>query len=166
MTTTFAISSADACSDRQAQAATKTSWRRPLRRPNKVFAWAPMHPQEPGAGICRALLRTLGCSPRRPCLRSRAPDLPAGALSGLGWRFILPADPEKGVHGPLSPSRVGLLRSLRVDPIYARALPLHNTPQARIDRPVDKRRASHPLPQAAFKLASFLRQPRLAQAFE
>jgi hypothetical protein len=38
--------------------------------------------------------------------------------------------------------------------------------QARIDLPVDKRRASHPLPQAAFKLASFLRQPRLAQAFE
>ncbi len=38
--------------------------------------------------------------------------------------------------------------------------------QARIDRPVDKRRASHPLPQAAFKLASFLRQPRLAQAVE
>ena len=38
--------------------------------------------------------------------------------------------------------------------------------QARIDRPVDKRRASHPLPQAAFKLASFLRQPGLAEAFE
>jgi hypothetical protein len=37
--------------------------------------------------------------------------------------------------------------------------------QARIDRPVDKRRASHPLPQAAFKVASFLRQPRLAHAF-
>jgi hypothetical protein len=39
-------------------------------------------------------------------------------------------------------------------------------PQARIDRPVDKQRASHPLPQAAFKLASLLRQPRLAQAVE
>jgi hypothetical protein len=39
-----------------------------------------------------------------------------------------------------------------------------SAPQARIDRPVDKRRASHPLPQAAFKLASFLRQSRLAQA--
>ena len=40
------------------------------------------------------------------------------------------------------------------------------SPQARIDQPVDKRRASHPLPQAAFKLASFLRQPRLPHAFE
>ena len=38
--------------------------------------------------------------------------------------------------------------------------------QARIDRPVDKRRASQPLPEAAFKLASFFRQPRLAQSFE
>jgi hypothetical protein len=41
---------------------------------------------------------------------------------------------------------------------------LHNAPQARIDRPVDKRRASHPLPQAAFKLTSFLRHPGFAQA--
>jgi hypothetical protein len=41
-----------------------------------------------------------------------------------------------------------------------------NIPQARIDRPVDKRRASHPLPQAAFKLASFLGDSGLAQAFE
>ena len=38
--------------------------------------------------------------------------------------------------------------------------------QARIDRPVDKRRASHPLAQAAFKTASLLRQPLLAQAVE
>ena len=37
-------------------------------------------------------------------------------------------------------------------------------PQARIDRSVDKRRALRPLPQAAFKLASFFREPRLAQA--
>ena len=35
----------------------------------------------------------------------------------------------------------------------------------RIDRPAYKRRASHPLPQAAFKLASFLRHPGFAQAF-
>jgi hypothetical protein len=37
--------------------------------------------------------------------------------------------------------------------------------KTRIDRPVDKRRASHPLPQAAFKLASSLRQPRVPHAF-
>ena len=48
----------------------------------------------------------------------------------------------------------------------ARALCLHNVSQARIDRPVDKRRASHPLPQAAFKLASFLRQSRLPIALK
>ena len=41
-----------------------------------------------------------------------------------------------------------------------------SAPQARIDWPVDKRQASHPFPQAAFKLASFLRQSRLAHAFE
>jgi hypothetical protein len=39
--------------------------------------------------------------------------------------------------------------------------PLHSAAQARIDRPLNKRRASHPLPQAAFKLASFLRHARL-----
>ena len=38
--------------------------------------------------------------------------------------------------------------------------------QARIDRPVDKRRASHPLTQVAFKRAHSSSQPRLAQAFE
>src|SRR5258708_1293798 len=43
---------------------------------------------------------------------------------------------------------------------------LQNTSQTRIARPVDKRRASHPLPLAAFKRASFLRQPRLAHAFD
>src|SRR5580704_1429195 len=53
---------------------------------------------------------------------------------------------------------MGLLRG-RVE---ASIVPL----KARIDRPVDKRRASHPLWQTAFKLASFLRQPRLADAFE
>ena len=37
--------------------------------------------------------------------------------------------------------------------------------QARIDRPVDKRRAPRPLLQAAFKLASFLRHSGLAHAF-
>jgi hypothetical protein len=37
--------------------------------------------------------------------------------------------------------------------------------KARIDRPVDKRRASHPLPQAAFKLASLLRHFSAAHAF-
>jgi hypothetical protein len=42
----------------------------------------------------------------------------------------------------LRPCRMGLLRE-RVDPC-------HSAPQARIDRPVNKRRASHPLPQAAF----------------
>jgi len=53
---------------------------------------------------------------------------------------------------------MGLLRE-RVDACMV-------PPQARIDRPVDKRRASHPLPQAAFKSASLLRQPRLAQALD
>jgi len=55
------------------------------------------------------------------------------------------------------PCRIGLLRE-RVG--------LHSAPQARIDRPVDKLGASHPLPQAAFKLASLLRQARLAQAVD
>jgi hypothetical protein len=40
----------------------------------------------------------------------------------------------------------------------------HSVRQARMDRPVDKRRASHPLTQTAFKLASFLRHPCLAHA--
>ena len=34
--------------------------------------------------------------------------------------------------------------------LRARIWPLHSTPQARIDRPVDKRRASHPLPLPRF----------------
>jgi hypothetical protein len=38
--------------------------------------------------------------------------------------------------------------------------------QARIDRPADKRRASHPLLKAAFRVASLLWQPRLAQALD
>ena len=46
--------------------------------------------------------------------------------------------------------------------LHALANPLMVSLKARIDRPVDKLRASHQLPQAAFKLASFLRQSRLA----
>jgi hypothetical protein len=45
----------------------------------------------------------------------------------------------------------------------------HSASQARIDRPVDKRRASHPLPQAAFSLlhssgSPALRRPSITRA--
>ena len=40
-----------------------------------------------------------------------------------------------------------------------------NPAASRMDRPVDKRRASHPLPQGAFKLASILRHFSAAHAF-
>ena len=58
----------------------------------------------------------------------------------------------------------------RVEPSWSAqigmtALPSIVASQARIDRPVDKQRASHPLPQAAFKLASSLRHPGLAHVF-
>jgi hypothetical protein len=57
MTTTFAISSAStialAAATRRSDRA--SSWRRPLGRPNKVFAWAPIHAQAAGAGAMIAL---------------------------------------------------------------------------------------------------------------
>ena len=39
-------------------------------------------------------------------------------------------------------------------------------PSSADNRPVDKRRASHPLPQVAFRLASSLRHPGLAEALD
>src|SRR5271165_7536869 len=77
-----------------------------------------------------------------------------------------------GQSGPLTDTSPGSARSpgLKGHPrgSFGRRSSAHtlSSPQARIDRPVDKRRASHPLPQAAFKLASFLRHSCLAQALK
>ena len=60
-------------------------------------------------------------------------------------------------RGRVGGSRRPVLRA-SVDPCIV--------PLKRGYRPVDKRRASHPLPQAAFKLASFSRLPCLAEAVE
>ena len=100
-------------------------------------------------GTARPPVRDSGVIREPTSLPSCPPDIP------VMWMSTIPLLPHGLIAGALP--RPALRAS-----VEACIVPL----QARIDRPVDKRRASHPIQQAAFKLASFLRQSRLAQSFE
>ena len=141
-------------------------------------------PIAPGSDLWRGKTpdaRPVGFRPQSPATQppQTLPGVPprlSATCSAANWARPKGPEPAPRLGGTLAEpaarhaARVGF-RAQGHNAIARPALRAHPDPcivcaQARIDRPVDKRRASHPLPQAAFKLASFLRQPRLAQALQ
>jgi hypothetical protein len=119
-----------------------------------------------GGGCLSAALpeKRAGCSLAAPASDHGPQICPLAAFPALAGVVILPAHPVKAVHGRFLARDDGVAPVALRRPIALGRSRRHSAPQARIDRPVDKRRASHPLPQAAFKLASFLRHSSLAQS--
>ncbi len=119
-----------------------------------------------GSSTVGAPVPTLHCQTRGRTARNCAP------ASFLFWTMGRPEarSPSRSCRSLVAGNAERTVRAdhqrIAVERLTPRRFDRDSAPQARIDRPVDKRRASHPLPQAAFKLASFLRQPRLAHAFE
>ena len=166
-------------------------------RPGKTSGW---HRKDArGMSVSLALVMALSVSRFGQGLAREAGTEKSGVLgvnlsraSNHHARVFVGAQDEQS--GTISAFPVGSAR-YAVNARIARALCPHNTPQPRIDRPVDKRRASHPLPlprsagkgasgaarlgftpdghllmadKAANSIRLFvpLRQPRLAEALD
>ena len=135
------------------------------------FAGGYLHGRGAAFAVWTASGRSGSCFGRRRAAALWRPEQvsgPAGAVgaarTALKTALAEAADRYGAAHRPLSGGPRSDCAGRSAFGNCVRASP---TPEsARIDRRVDKRRASYPLPQAAFKLASFLRHPGLAHVFD